>query len=509
MDISFTDSTISIILSGQGVIPGFSPDNHHEFALSFHKVGNAYEAVLPDFQRGMSAGKFGPIIDQLPADIVPIKLSAPLRITVHIPMGKVLFWGCQLWTDESAILTFRDYFQAREFPIILVDRDRYLVRTSWFNKLDSMSVVYIWDDSTGHAALPTAFTAVDTAALNFGLITPTYLDKHVMAYFSQDSRKQYMLAYFITSRRIMTGAEHYSQPFVITPPKWIREDGVFHTLFHSLVGKSIIPKEYMRSDGRYCPADALGMYEGLTTYMSNKYIRDDFAANLSAMLYRACLRPDLIDLRKIGLDAEQESYYAKGYLFWLYMEANGLNVELFTKWLFSIYLINKPFPYQFDWQDVVHWISTYDQRLGKLAEEVSSGAYLDAAFEILEKSGWSPIPLKDMPDWYDFYVGPYSVKPGGYQLPTNEYPLMDSAYPEYLLENGKKFQLEANKNNPALRRIKDNPSQMFSVQFSDSRVIELRDSLTLGSRPYFLGGKIDYQKNPDFWRMLTKYTPIQ
>jgi len=508
IDLSFTDSTVTIGITGETVITGFSPDNHHEFKLPFTNAGNFYQAALPNFQRGMSAGKLGTaIIYHLPAGVVPEKLSEPLRIKVRIPKGKVLLWGCEIWTGELAEASFADYFQAREYPIILVDADKYLVRISRFNRIDSLSVAYIWADSTTQAALPLAFQAVDTAALNFGYFAPTYLDKNVLSY-GLAGQKKYMLTYFITSLPVMTGAEHYNQPLAVTPPRYIREDGIFHTFFHSLVGKSIIPKEYLRSDGRYCPSDALAMYEGLTTYFSNKYIHGNFAASLSAMLYRACLRPDLIDLRKISLDTENESYYAKAYLFWVFMEANGLNVELFTKWLFSIYLINKPFPVQFDWADVINWISAYDQRLGQLAAASSSGAYLDIAFKILEEKGWAPIPLKDMPEWYDFYIGPYSVEPGGRQLPTDEYPSINSAHPVYLLENGQKLKIEADKSNPALRRIKDNPDLSFRIEFSDGRIIEVKDQLMLGSRNYFMTGTIDFSRAPDFWSNLFKYLVV-
>ena len=366
MVISFTDSSVVVGIKGRVIVPGFAPDMHHPFELQFRKNGNSYEASLPDFQRGVSAGKFGSIIYQISAGVVPDNLDKPLTITVSVPEGKVLIWGCRTWREGKAQLTFSDYFQAREFPIILVDRDKYLMRSSRFNQIDSLNVIYVWEDSLTYAALPLAFQIVDTAAFNFGHFAPAYLDKYVLRYFSpsKKQKKNYLLVYFITNRPIVTGSEHYNQPFVITMPRYIKEDGVSHTLFHTLFGKSIIPKAYVLPSGHYFPANSLALYEGLTTYLANRYVRDNFSAALSALIYRAKLRTDL-DIEDISLDSKFESYYGKGYLFWLYLEANGLDVVLFSKRLFDVYLINSPFPYLTDWRDIIGWLKLYDERIGR------------------------------------------------------------------------------------------------------------------------------------------------
>lgn len=508
MSISFTDSSVEIKIKGQVTVPGFTPDMHHPFELQFKKTGNVYEALLPDISRKELAGKLGrSIIYQISTGVVPARLDKPLRISITIPRGKDLIWGCRVWSGNKAELSFANYFQAREYPIILVAENAYLIRTSRFNRRDSLSVAYVYDDSLSQASLPRAFTAVDTAALNFGLFAPTYLEKHILKYFSSAGKKKYFLVYFITNTRIITGAEHYNQPLIITTPSFIREDGVFHTLFHSLVGKSIIPTAYMRSSGRYCPADALGIYEGLTTYISYKHVRENFAAWLSALVYRAKLRSDLKDLREISLDFEGESYYGKGYLFWLYLEASGLNVELFSKWLFTIYLINKPFPVQFTWSDVIGWLKIYDKRIGYLAEDAYKGDYLDKAFRVLRVNGWKPIPVYQIPYWYDLYIGPYAVTPGGVQLPTDNYPVT-TAYPTYLInQDGSKIKIEPKKDNLALTFIKAHPDSSFQIEFSDGAVRNVPNKLRFADgTEYFMHGEINIDaSNIKFWQKLNLY----
>lgn len=508
MSVSFTDSSVVIKIKGKVTTPGFAPDMHHPFELQFKKIGNVYEALLPDVDRKTLAGKLGAsVIYQISTGVFPAKLDKPLKILISIPKGKDLIWGCQVWSGDKAELSFANYFQAREYPIVLVTKGKYLVRTSRFNRIDSLSVAYVYDDSLSQSSLPRAFTAVDTAALHFGLFAPTYLEKYVMRYPAGAGKKKYVLVYFITNRKIVTGSEHYNQPLIITPPSFIREDGIFHTLFHSLVGKSIIPTAYMRSSGHYCPADALGMYEGLTTYISYKHVKENFAVWLSALVYRAKLRADLKDLRVISLDFEGESYYGKGYLFWFYLEANGLNVELFSKWLFTIYLINKPFPVQFEWSDVISWLKVYDKRIGYLAEDVYQGDYLDKAFQALKDKGWKPIPVYQIPYWYDLYIGPYAVTPGGVQLPTDNYPVT-TAYPAYLInQDGSKIKIEPKKDNPALMFIKAHPDSSFQIEFSDGAVKNVPNKIKFADgTPYFMHGEINVDaSNIKFWQKINNH----
>lgn len=509
MTVSFTDSSVAVEIKGKTVVPGFAPDMHHPFELTFKKTGSIYQAALPDFQRGVSSGKFGSIIYQISAGVVPRNLDQPLTVTVVIPKGKTLIWGGRIWSKGKVKLTFSDYFQAREFPIILVSQSNYLMRSSRFNKIDSLNAVYVWDDSLSQAALPKAFQAVDTAALRFGYFAPTYLDKYVMRYFSPagKQKKNYLLVYFITSRMIVTGSEHYNQPFIVTPLRYISEEGVSHTLFHSLIGKAIMPRTYRQESGHYFPANSLGFYEGLTTYLTNRYVRDNFSASFSALIYRAKLRTDLQDLEEAALDFKFESYYGKGYLYWIYLEANGLNVELFAKCLFGIWLINSPFPTLMDWHDVIRWLTLYDKKIGLLAEEAAHGGYLNSVFQILKTNGWKPIPVHEVPRWYDLYIGPYAVTPGGINLPTDNYP-ETTAYPVYLINtDGSKLKIEPKKDNAALLFIKAHPDSSFQIEFSDSTRCLVANKLKFkDGSPYFMHGEISSNdSNINFWKKLNVY----
>lgn len=507
--ISFPDSSVLLKLSGQAVAPQFTPGNNRlDDFLSWQKVKGGYRAVLPIFQRGMSSGRlrsdlYRSAVYHISSGYVPARLSAPLLIKVTIPKGKALIWVGRVWKNKNqAVQRFSSYFVAREFPIILVDEGSYLVRTSRFNRIDSLTVVYVWHNNAGKAVLPEAFRAVDTSALRVGYFAPTYLDKNIKGY----AKRKYLLTYFLTDR-VVTGLEHYNTPYIMAVPRFIRIDGAFHTLFHSFVGKAIIPKSYMSATGQYSPSDLFGLYEGLTTYMSMKQLPlegNSYASFLSSFLFRAKLKSNLNDIRLISSDLDFESCYAKGFLFWVWMEANGLDVNLFSQWLFSIYLIDKPFPFQADWSDVLKWISIFDKRLGRIAQESSPGDYLAGAFYVLQQKGWEPLPLKDMPDWYDLYIGPYSVRPGRPQLPTDNYPAI-SAYPVYLIDGDVKLKIEPDKTNAALRKIKDNPDTEFKIEFSDGQVRAVKDRLLFSDgSPYFMNGKIDLKKDPAFWARITK-----
>ena len=500
------DSIIIVKINGKITKPNFTPSLHRPLPpLTFIRTRAGYQATIQRFQKDMSLGFLADAticdISSLP---VPKDLTKPLTIRILIPDGKDLLWHGQVWEEGYAELTFASYFIAREFPAHLVKEGSYVIRVSRFNRVDSLATFFIYENNETKAALPLAFQAVDTAALNVGYYSPKFLGDKVIPY----NGSNYTLVVYLTKSRVLTASEHFNNPYIIFPYQRISEEGVFHNLFHSYFGKSLFPKQYLHRDGHYCPSDALAMYEGFTTYMSLKYTKGNYAAVLSAMLYRAKLKANLNDLRLIGLDTEYESYYAKGYLFWLYMESRGLNVELFGKWLLTIHLINKPFPVKFDWAEVIKWITIYDKRLGQLAAECSKGSYIDGAFRVLKEKGWKPNPLKNMPRWYDFHLGPYPIKPGDYQLPTDNYPILKSCPVYFLLADGKKLKIEADKNNPALRMIKDNPDSSFKVEFSDGQVITIKDRLLLGQEEYFMDGIIDFSIDPIFWSKLFKYLVI-
>lgn len=501
--INLSGESINIDLHGQpGVFPSFTPGNHHpDNSMSFtgQRYG-LYRAAWPEFSRGKSSGKLGDVyIYHLSSGPVPLPLQDPFSITVNFPATHTLIWHNQAWEDGEAVVMFRDYFTAREFPLILVPKGQWQQKPSALNRVDTMQVFYLWTNDSLSKYLPQAIEAVDTAANDIGLFAPSYWHKRLQNY----DGVIYALTYII-SEKIVTGLEHINSPLCISSPFHMKPYAVDHTLLHSFIGKGMVPKSYMKSDGGYHPSDALGWYEGLTTFLANNFIRHDFADYFSANIFRAKLEAGQDSLPKLW-DTRIEAYYAKGYLFWIAMELQGLNVHLYSQWLFSIYAATKPFPLEVEWKDVVQSIYVFNPELGRKAEILAGGKYLEA-FDGLKERGWSPIPLSEMVRWYDLYIGPYPVTPGGIQLPTDQYDLI-SSYPVALILEGKELPLEPKKDNKALRIIKDNPQTAYSVRFSDGKSRAIKDDLSFqDGAPYFMSGHLELNaQNIYFWRSLNQF----
>ncbi|MBI5733594.1 MAG: hypothetical protein HY973_01450 [Candidatus Kerfeldbacteria bacterium] len=504
--VSFTDSAVKVELNTNKVaFPNFTPGNHHpDASLVFKRIKTkTYEAKLPLFKRGFGSGQIDNIIIyHLSSGPVGQNLTKKLIVKVNIPKGKALIWHGKIWTKETAEVKFHSYFVAREFPLILINQGNYTARYSKFNQIDSMLVVYCWTDNLGKTKLNEAYQAVDTAATIVGQIAPSYWHKFIQNY----DKTNYTLTYIINNN-VITGLEHYNAPYSITVPNYINEDGIIHTLLHSLIGKAIIPKEYLKNDGKYHPAETLWFYEGLATFLSMKYIRYNFPAFLSAQLYKAKLQQNCNNLELIGLCDKYETYYAKGYLDWLYLQENGLNVELFVKWYYSIQLINKKFPVPISFNDIIHWLTVFNEKIGRLAAETYQGTYLNEAFDILKINGWQPIPLSSVPSWDDKYIGPYPISGISEKqpmLPIDNYPVLAfGVYPKFLFSNGQKFEITST---AAQQIIKQNPEKLLKVEFSNGIIITLADKLEFSDgSPYFMHGTIDYNKNPAFWRRLNNY----
>jgi hypothetical protein len=424
-------------------------------------------------------------------------------ITVQVPNGKILVWGGKVWRPGTAQLKFASYFVAREFPLILIPAGQFQIKTARFNSLDSLQAVYAWTDSLSRTQLPAAAQALDTAAALVGSLAPSYWHKFIVNY----GRYPYTLVYIINNQGVVTGLEHYNSPYAITVLSFISVEGLLHTFLHSLIGKATIPEEYVQADGHYHAADALGFYEGLTTFLSTRYAAD-FPASLSALIYRAKLRAACQDLTELGgCGADIEKWYSAGYLFWVYLQSQGLDVELFSRWLYTVELINQPFPVRIRWTDVITWIRDYDQNLGKIAAASYQGKYLSAAFTSLQAHGWSPRPVWQVSRWYDFYIGPYALTPGGVQLPTDNYPVT-KAYPHFLVNSdGSKLLLAPQIDNPALVLIKTHPDSLFVIEFSDGVRRRVANYLFFADgTPYFMHGTIQLNdQNRRFWSALSVY----
>ncbi|MFA6995433.1 MAG: hypothetical protein WC249_03450 [Patescibacteria group bacterium] len=505
--------------------PKFTPGNHNpDSSLSFRQqknvsLGPSWGAALPKMQRGFSSGKMndghGSVIYNISSGPNPADLSAPLKVSVNIPRGKDLFFHGRIFGGPKKIDSnlkvvtekFSDYFIAREFPIILLDQGKYLIRCSKLNNLDSLKVIYSWTDKPSQAKLLDAFVAVDSAVKHIGQLAPNYWHKYVANFDGVEFTYLYIIG------DIVTGLESCGSPYSITGPQFISEEAVYHTLLHTFVGKFCMPKEYMADDGHYHPSDALWFYEGLTTFMGLRFSSgnlDDFANKLAGNLYRAKLANNITDLGDLAHDQKWESWYAKGYLSWLPLQEIGLDAEALVSWLFEKKLIDIGRSY-IQSADIMDWIHEFNPVAGELASKNYQGAYLPEAWRILAEAGWSLAPLKESPRWYKYYLGPYSIKPG-IQLPTDDYPIL-SGYPEYLITADSKLVVEAEDNDEALKLFKSRPDELFQIEFSSGEKLMLKDNFTFtDGTPYFMFGKIKSdlsQKQKYFWHKLNYYYLIK
>lgn len=506
MSVFMTDNLIGLKISGPVVKTNFTPGADHGNTsvfngdtLSFKKEGDIYSTTFSDFSRGMAAGKIQDVsLYNFSAGYVPRDLRKPLHTRVSFSKGKTLIWCGESFTTQVE-QNFSSYFVAREFPLVLVPTGKYIKRVSHFTKRDSMNVFYVWEDSLTKAVLPTAFGVVDSAADIIGRIFPKYLRK-IINYGGHG----YSLV-IIINKKIVTALEHFNAPYIVTVPQYITVGGVLHTLLHSFIGKSVIPSEYMRPDGKFYPSDALGFYEGLVTFLSLKYERN-FSARLAGTIFRAKINPECSDLTKVSVcGAGLEKWYADGYLFCLYLQSLGLNMEEFTHWLYEDELFLRPvFPIQIHWSDVLGWLSKYNPEIGKVASEVYKGDYISLAFDTLKVRGWSPIPVWKIPRWYDFYIGPYPLDPNGVVLPTDNYP---AGHPMYLLNAGKKMHLKAETSNPALMLIKSHPDSIFNIEFSDGSKREVENKVKFSDGSWYSMHCIIgiNESNKRFWHELNIY----
>ncbi|MFA4818754.1 MAG: hypothetical protein WC621_02850 [Patescibacteria group bacterium] len=512
MLVSFTDNTVTVKLTTKNVaFPQFTTGNHWiDTSLTFKKVkSKTYQARLFPFKRESGSGKIGKsIIFHISSGPVPKNMNQKLSVTVNIPKGVDLFWYGKMWTGKQAKVCFPNYDTGREFPMYLLEKDKYQIKPSALNKVDSITVVYCWQDSLTHSKLNDVMAATDKAIANIGQVAPTYWHKRVQNY----GGAKYGLIHYISEP--MFGLEHFNSPYVVTSFYYhnLAEQGVFHEVMHSLWGRSIGAKEYAMSDRRFHTSNSIALIEGLVTFLAMKYTPQDyFAGWLSIMAYRAKLAQNCNNLRLNPFcDSKFETAYNKGYMFWLFLQENGLNIDLFTSWLFQIKLINKPFPVKIEFNDIICWLKEFNKKIGELADKSCQGKYLNKAFDMLQANGWKPLPISQVPYWYDSYIGPYPIAGVTSKtpiLPNDDYPtLAAGVYPTYLVTATGKLKINLEKDNPAVKLLKQFPDSLFMVEFSNGQLIKLKNKLKFSDgTEYFMHGTIDYNKNPAFWRRLNYY----
>lgn len=523
--IRFSKNSDSVIVdlsvkANEVLWPRFTPGNHEidtSLTFSFLDSSNgrsSWTAALPRYQRGGGSGKFnnGPTIYDLGSG--PISTTGQFFLTIDVPTSKHLLFHGEIFGEPSRVPRillrgFSNYFTAREFPLVLLDSGKYLVRYSKLNGDDSLKVIFTWTDSLGESKLPMAFAAVDSAARKIGSLAPNYWHKHIGNF--DDATFSYL--YIINSERVVTGLESSSAPYSIMTPQSISEEASVHTLFHTF-DRYCLPKSYLEADGHFHPSDALWFYEGLTTFLSQKFSSPngelaDFINRLTPSLYRGKLAADIVDTRKLSQDERFESWYAKGFLFFLFLQEKAdFNPEGFVTFLFDNKLIDSG-RVAIESANVLNWISEFNPAAGRLVQEYGSGAYLKEAWKILLDNGWSPAPLSETPRWFQYYLGPYPIKQPGVQLPTDNYPLIPG-YPKYLvMSDGSKKAIEATENNEALKLFKSQPDYAWTIEFSSGERLKIKDNFSFSDgSSYFMFGKIKADLSPSqktFWRKLDYY----
>lgn len=276
-----------------------------------------------------------------------------LLVNVRIPRGWHLIYGGQVWRDSLASREFPNYSTAREFPLILVRPGQYYEEIIGFNAVDRLTVVYVGLDGE---ELRTVQAATAAAAANIGDLAPTYWHKNIQHY----GGVPYLLT-LMAAEEPTTIQEHFNAPYVVAAVSAFNEPVVYEALVRSLISQATRPLE---TDGGRQADESFIYSEGLPVFLSLRYMKDGFKEALSDIFSRA-----------------EEDPAAKAYLFWLMLQEQGLNVDLFVRWLFSIRLINEPFPYETSWGDVLRWIISLSRSLeyqrvipeyeGKYYEKVS------------------------------------------------------------------------------------------------------------------------------------------
>lgn len=401
--LSITVVGDSIFVSGDSLARVyFTPGIHHPDSTG-EIFGASTRAKLPaDFDLS-AASKSSAGFYHLTSGPVPVDFDDSLRVIFRVS-GKIIFCRGREFHSE-AIIAFPDFFTAREFPFFWADSGQFEVETYQMNGLDSVKVVFIWSDSSGQALLDTAKTIASAAIEEVGKFAPNFWHCHIQNW----GGGKYMLTVFLGIGHGYEGLEHFSSPFVVVPD-WLQkaEDTVVHEMFHSLVGKALMPTEYIQSRDDYIPTDVLWFYEGLTELVGNRYtlFPNPFSFYLNRHVLQDILVPES-DLRRLSRESSKEKrgyiYYNKGYLLFLCL-ASQINLDDWLRWLFEEELNGRQIPVPTTSDSVVHWLNKYQPGAGDYLEELLPGGYGQIADSLLYYYGFREVCLKD---WSNDYIGPY------------------------------------------------------------------------------------------------------
>ncbi len=485
--------------------PHFTVGHHRpDSTLTFICQQNLCQANLPAFTRLKTAGYFfdGEMgIYHLSAGAVPTNVSDSLILNFYVPGKSVLLKG-KIFAQQGKI-SFDNYFTAREFPLFWFVPDKYQVELVAINELDTIQVVYAWADSIGLALLDTVSKITSQTIKKIGKVAPLFWHKHL----SKWEGATYTLIVFLNAPPV--GLEHFNSPFVGINPNYLNltADVITHELLHSLIGKATMPLAYLQADGRFRPTDALGYYEGLTVYLTQRFLPwQTFVRNLGWIVSNAKLLMEN-DLRIVSLtDKKYESYYFKGYLFWFVLNSKFNFIDDWIKWLFEKKLINRSIPVPTNMDSVLTWLSEYDRKIGDCAVEIISGKYMQIADLLLAENGWQPIYFKDDPSYSWAYIGPYPLYQGGMVLPIDTLNIPAGTTPKYLLTaSGGKLELKLPRQGKltlGMKIITASPDSVVTIIMSNGDTVQTSKNPKFSDgSDYFISGKINLNKNNrHFWR---------
>ncbi len=483
---------------------------HHQpdscLKLTTDKYRIIYQGNLGLMKREKPSGYFPAKYDgrvgvyHISSGVVPADLQDSLHLNFFIPQKSVLIKG-KIFREKGTI-TFKDYFEAREFPFFWFDTDKYRTELTPLNHLDTIQIVYAWVDSSGFSLLDTVRNSLLQAINTIGKIAPHFWHKHIQHW---GKIEKYTLMVFLGTPPL--GLEHFSSPLIGINWDYLytTTELTIHEMLHSFIGKATIPREYLVGDGKFYSTDVLGYYEGLVSYLADRMLpKEKFASILAWNVSNAKMFNEN-DLRAVSLtDKKYESYYFKGYLFWLVLNSKFDFIDNWIKWLFEEKLTNRSIPVPTNMDSVLTWLSEYDHRIGNYASAIISGEYMQIADSLLTANGFEPLYFKNDSSYCWAYIGPYPLYQSGMVLPVDTFNIQHGVIPVKVVAKNDTFPLFlATKEkgwSAGQKLMEQHPDSVFTVIMSNGVKVKTSKNVYFpDGTDYFMNGKINNIES-SFWK---------
>ncbi len=492
-----------------GYRPYFTIGHHQPdscLKLTPDKYQVIYNGYLPLMQRNNPSGYFPADYQgrvgfyHISSGVVPANLQGSLRLNFFVPQKSVLIKG-KVFREKGSV-TFKNYFEAREFPLFWFDDDKYQVELVPINRLDTIQVVYAWADFGGFSLLDTVRQSIFQAINIVGKVAPYFWHKYIQRW---GNVGKYTLMVFLGAPPL--GLEHFSSPLIGVNHNYLYTvtELAIHEMLHSFVGKATMPKEYLSADGKFYPTDALGYYEGLVSYLADRLLPTEMFANILAWNVSNAKVVAENDLRTVSLtDRKHESYYFKGYLFWFALNSKFDFIDSWLRWLFEEKLIRRSIPVPINMDSVLTWLDEYDHRIGNYASNIISGEYIQIADSLLTANGFEPIYFKNDSSYCWAYIGPYPLYQSGVVLPVDTFNIQRGVVPIKVITKNDTLPLflaTKEKGVSAGQKLMEQyPDSVFTVIMSNGlKVKTSKNAYFPDGTDYFMRGKINNIKS-NFWQ---------